>query len=259
MSKNMMQWTLGLLVVGCMLAMAAPAGAGFTTALDLLDSADFDWQYEMDAKPSDTDLDSIGGGDFNELGSGGSSSVSGGILTMATTNVYYYDNLDSDQTWNLDPDITYEKGFTFECRMKITSGTRPRGYTFLATPDPSTDIPGAWLSISYADVKWSSSDDSLGGGANNDDVFHIFRVVQKPGETLYGVWRDGVLLSDSLGQGYNDAIAKIAFGALGDTWGTGAEIDYLRFTSGAYAPIPEPGTLILLAGALLSLLVWRRR
>ena len=262
MSKSMMKWTLGLLAVGCMLAMAAPAGAGFTP----MDSAYFDWCYEMDAEPSATDLDNFGGYDFTTIGTGGSGSASGGILTITGGgNGYFaYDNAGSNQPWNLDPTITYGNGYTFEVSIRIDpdAAIQSLGFAFVAVPDPGS--PSAWLNIVKNGQLWDTNGGTPlplpeGGPVDNTDVFHIFRVAQAPGATTYSVWRDGVLLSDSLGAGTTGGANEIVFGDFGSVWGGVCYIDYFRFTDEAYAPIPEPGTLVLLCGALLSLLVWRRR
>jgi hypothetical protein len=252
MSKNMMQWTLGLLAVGCVLAMSGPASAA------MMDSADFTWKYEMDVEPSNADLDINTVMDFTKVGSG-TVSIEDGILEMiSSTNSFNYASDGSDQIWNFDPNITYANGYTYEVRLKAI-GSKPMGFTFFAVPDD--DTPGAWLNVAPGGQTWGPGGGSLGEANNNKDDFHVFRVAQAPGETVYSVWRDGVLLSNSLGAGYNNPTypAKIVVGDTGTNWGTVMEIDYLRFTSGAYAPIPEPGTLVLLFGALLSLLVLRPR
>jgi hypothetical protein len=255
MSKNM-KWTLGLLVVGCMLAMAAPAGAA------MMDSADFTWQYEMVNLPDETNLDGnepdppgVPTMDFTRLG-GGTTTTDGNILTMTDSKMcYYYNNL-ANQTWQLDPNISYANGYTYEARLKVAPGSGSKGISFIASPEENV---WAWLNISSGGQGWGDADVDVGEQLDNTDVYHVFRVAQALGAATYSVWRDGKLLSDSLGTGFDWDVDMISFGGYGDHWGGTFEIDYLRFTSGAYAPIPEPGTLVLLAGALMSLLVWRRR
>jgi hypothetical protein len=65
-------------------------------------------------------------------------------------------------------------------------------------------------------------------------------VAQAPGAATYSVWRDGKLLSDSLGTGFDWAVDMISFGGYGEHWGGTFDIDYLRFTSGAWAPDDTP-------------------
>ena len=263
MSRNVTKWTLGLLAVGCVLAMSGPVDADFTPK----NSADFDWKYEMNLLPDAEDLDGNSVMDFTEWlqnkdGSDPTFTVSGGILTMDSSGHKDdnggYNNVDPDQTWQLDPNISFANGWTFETRVKVNSNRRD-GFTFLAGAEPVETASRAWLNIQSDGQTWGGSGTVDLGDATNSDDFHIFRVAQTPGQDLFSVWRDGVLLSDKLTCGWSYQTDRIGFSDGGDTWGGVMEVDYLRFTDGAYAPIPEPGTLVLLAGALMSLLVWRRR
>ncbi len=261
MSKNMMKLTLGLLAVGCMLATAGPAAA--TT----MDSADFTWKYEMNVLPDAADIGYPAGTpdgnmDFTKVGSGGAATTDGNILAMTFTpsSTCYYDNNVATQTWQLDPNISYTNGYTYEVRLKVAKDAN-NDIAFLAA---TGDSVCAMLTIWSGGQSWgeaSVSPISVGEQLDNTDDFHIFRVAQAPGATTYSVWRDRVLLSDSLGAGWDLGIDTISFGG----WGYGYEgtfyIDYLRFTSGAHEPIPEPGTLALLATGLIGLLcyAWRKR
>jgi hypothetical protein len=238
MSKNVMQGVLGLLAVGCVLALVGPAAADFTPK----NSADFTWKYEMDAKPSETDLDGNLAMDFTEtIIHGGTATVLDGIFTMDTSDSQYhnvyYDNKDSNQTWQLDPNISFANGWTFETRVKVTS-SRPHGFTFFGCVD--NDQHAAWLNIQGDGQDWGLPVIVDLGDADNATDFHVFRVAQKPDEGLFSVWRDGVLLSDALSSGYVDGPDKIAFGDFGEDWAGVLEVDYLRFASGAWAPDDTP-------------------
>ena len=260
MSKNMMRWTLGLLAVGCLLAIAAPAGA------EMMDSDDFTWKYEMYLEPSDEDLDSPPNGvkDFTKNvknGGTGSADPVTGILTMdgsgSASKKIGYTNDGDYQTWRLDPNISPTNGWTFETRVKVTSSIA-NGFMFQCCAD---DGGTGWLAISSGGQHWGVDHVALGDQLNNADAFHVFRVAQAPGTAVFSVWRDGVLLSDALSSGYGTSLNRILFCDGGDMWGGVMEVDYLRFTGGAYAPIPEPGTLVLLATGLIGLLcyAWRKR
>jgi predicted phosphodiesterase len=247
MSRNMMKWIRGLLVVGCVLAMAVPAGADLPT----LASSAFDWKYEMDLKPSETDLDGVGGYDFDERlqNSAPSPTVSGGILTMDTgANPAYnasYKNGDSDQTWQRDPDITYANGWTFEVRVKAIS-SRSRGFYFFGCAEPGEEQPHAWLGIRSNGQDWGEPVINDLGAVDNASAFHVFRVAQMPNEASFAVWRDNALLSDQLTNGCSSAADALSFGDAGYTWGSLFKIDYMRFTPGAYAPdgTPPPPELV---------------
>ena len=165
MSKNM-KWTLGLLAVGCMLAMAAPAGAA------MMDSAYFTRRYEMVNTPDMEDLDINTVKDFSAM-SGVAGTTDGDILTVDVGGVAYYDNNAADQTWDLDSNITYDNGYTFEIKIKV-GGTFSRGIVILAAPDANS--PGAWLNIAYNGQKWDADAGiSLGVGRQQRRLPHLPR------------------------------------------------------------------------------------
>ena len=91
---------------------------------------------------------------------------------------------------------------------------------------------------------------AVGGPVDNTDGFHVFRIAQQPysgsGGTVYSVWRDGVLLSDSLGSGLNYTIApRMFFADASSNIGGSVEYDYLRFFPGYCPPVDVPPVGIL--------------
>jgi hypothetical protein len=245
--------------------MAGTAGA---EALPILDSADFDWKYEMGVKPTAEDLDGNDVDDFTEdYRYNGTASVSDGILTITssrTDRLYYTSGVaDALELWS-DQSFSYARGYTFEICLKVISDSGDLG-AIMFYPTPSDSDEFACLNIKDTGQWWGTSGGSaVGDPLGNTDAFHVFRVAQapaeNPGEEVYHVWRDGVLLADDLGSGLNlVGYNFMRFGDTGTNSGGVVEIDYLRFTDGAYAPIPEPSTFVLLVGAALALLAWRRR
>ncbi|MCD4727530.1 MAG: PEP-CTERM sorting domain-containing protein [Pirellulales bacterium] len=269
MSKNTMKWTLGLLAVGCMLAIAAPAGA---EVINTLDSANFDWKYEMDAKPSAEDLDANSTMDFSENGSG--MSVSGGVLTVIGSNyTNHFESSKSGELWPVKA-FSHERGYTFEIRMKIAptvvEGTF--GLCMLGASPGDVLASDAYGYIKKTGIGWYDVVNGYHvisgteGMDNADGEWHTFRVAQEPnsgtvGNEKFTIWRDGFRVAKGI-DGYPVVAEMITFGDRSSTKQKGTfDVDYFRFTDGAYAPIPEPGTLALLVTGLIGLLcyAWRKR
>ena len=259
------------LIAACTLATPPGAGAAIT---ETKDSADFNWKYEMqtegpypmDVKPSDQDLDENGTWDFHEDGNGGTASVLDGILTINCTKDKKRSFIsDADAEIWRNQGFTYQNGYTFETRFKIISqaaGVSDGTISLHAVPAESNQR--SYINLWEDKITWGTSTQTTLDTNDNTDDFHVIRVAQEPttvtGDEIFSVWRDGVLLADDLGGVYYSSfLNRMFFGDVGSSGGGEAQIDYFRFTEGAYAPIPEPATLVVLAGAVLALLVWRRR
>ena len=267
MSKNMIKWTLGLLAVGCVLAMAAPAGA------EIMDSANFDWKYEMDILPSAENLDGNETNDFHLDSTGGASSISDppGVLTIncGGSPRHRYQSSNTGELWPYQG-FSCVYGYTLEASLKIDpdAAEESKGVIMLGASPAESGATCVWMYIKKNGIGWYDPTNGYhmiasGDGHDNTDGFHTFRVAQLPnsgdvGDELYSVWRDNVEVATGIPGGVVVS-NMIEFGDFGSGQAGIVEIDYFRFTEGAYEPIPEPGALVLLAGVLLSLLAWRRR
>ena len=165
---------VGAALAGAAIAMmAGVAGAGVTLAKD---SADFDWQYEMDVSP---ELDDLDPGIHPEwVKDGTASSVSGGILTvdtMPSSNTYFATNNTVGGIW--PGKYTLATGFTVEARIKVLNDVAGKGWGVFA--GPAGTRANAYLNVGTGGQGWNHAT-NLGLNANSDD-FHVFRIAQEPG------------------------------------------------------------------------------
>ncbi len=229
--------------------MLVPAVAAKAAIVSTKDSSLFNFKYEMDVSP---DADNQGGGAGPDWAFSGaaSTSVGGGIFTMTTSGVFEVVNTDTAAG------LSFATGYTMEIRARVLDeGAFERAITVFGGPSPAGSAP-AWMTLGKSQVRFNDSGSNSSGTqlstASNSDSFHIFRVAQEPGGGAYSVWRDGILLSETLlgNVGNASGTVKVDFGDFGGDWGGTTEIDYFRFdTSGAYAPVPEPTVCVLLVSA----------
>lgn len=236
----------------------------------MLDSADFTWKYEFEGAtantPDNLDIDGNSSPDMLQYGTAGA--VAGGVLTM--TSGAYIDDYGwkpqlTNGIWRANSfDVRY--GFTIEARIKVASGTGIIGATsIIASPDDPTSAvandPDSWLNIGASGMSWGydgfAGYQVLSTEVNTDD-YHVFRLGMNPDTLKYTVWRDGVLVADDLVDVYTETgLDRLLLGDVSGSIEGTTEWDYIRFTEGYYAPVPEPTTLgLLLLGGVA---VMRRR
>jgi hypothetical protein len=241
-----------IVVTLAVIGMAGQAMAGF--AGSALDSSSFTYKYEMDAMPSTQDLDgnSVMDFDANESAAG-NLSVASGIATIVAGSggSDYFGSESAGKIWQ----NKFAGGdFTIECAAKVVSAV------------PGTDMEGAfqvfasngnYFGIKLDTSKTTTSDRQLLSSADNTDAFHVFRFAQQ-GSSLY-VWRDGAPVGDGVTT-WPVTYTSMYFGDGGGSIEGVTQVDYFRVTSGAYAPVPEPSSIALLASAIAGLLAyaWRK-
>jgi hypothetical protein len=232
------------MLAACWLAMPSTVEA---TVTETKKSADFDWKYEMDVKPTAEDLDGNTVVDFTEdYRDNGTASVLDGILTITSsrTDRLYYTSGAENELWPLQG-FSYAEGYTFEIRLKVISDSGDLG-AIMVYPTPSDSDECSCLNIKDTGQWWGTSGGvAFGDQLDNTDAFHVFRVAQEPalmpGAEVYSVWRDGVLLADDLSSRLTLAGCDfMRFGDAGTNSGGVVEVDYLRFISGAWAPDYTP-------------------
>lgn len=247
--------TRGLLAAIVVMTLAAVA----TADLIQKDSADFpaNFRYEMDSLPCDVNHDGNSVNDFEALwGAGGTNSVSEGVWSISgKSNLMSSEN--PGRIWEANSSyFTWANGYTIEARVKILS----------TTSSPFKVAANPFGTANFGIMRISATGEAFENEAafadTNSDDFHVFRMAQAASSDLWYLWRDGVLKGTTTVQGFTcPGIPQLWYGNGGAVADASVQVDYVRFTSGAYAPVPEPAATTLLATAMIGLLAyaWRKR
>lgn len=234
------------------LTVAAATGSAFTAFADLeqRDSSQFTHKYEMVALPTAENVDGIGANDFAGIAANATWCTLGtgqdlGTISMAISGAQ---NIVSDKdsgtagdAWhNLSATTAKEggTGYTIEVRMKVTESSGTIGAISLNASTGDSDVD-AWLDFTTDTVYWGYN---KGAVIANLDVsaWHDYRIVREHGKTVHSVYIDGVLAGDNYGDGFTLAkINRILLGGANGNYNGKAQIAWLRFTKGAYAPVDE--------------------
>ena len=225
-----------------MVAAATLATTASAAAFDLprLDSARFDYKYEMVERPDQQDLDAGGADDFTgwspafSLGTG---QDVGTIKIDASSNGKY---LVSNQAVGTDGDgwrsmaASSSTGFTVEARLKITDCTGANG-AICVEAGPSDSKVYARLNFFADSIGWN------GTTLKNLDTsaWHTYRIARAGGTAVHSVWVDGELVAEDLGTGFTyntSTLYRMLLGSPGSGWTGKAEVAWLRYHKGAYAP-----------------------
>jgi hypothetical protein len=172
----------------------------------------------------------------------------------------YYISSASNEAWDALGPQTLSDGYTVEARLKVISDNGSLAAISIQSRPKNGNANNymSYLNIAEDGLSWASNGSVSLGSYDNTDDFHVFRIAQEADGSCT-VWRDGLLVANNLSISSTSTAGRLVFGDvdLGNARRGEVQVDYIRFTTGAYA-IPEPSALvILLCGAAVMML--RRR
>lgn len=216
--------------------------ASMASAALMKSSADFNHKYEGDYPvPNYTQ-----NGAFST-----SPSSDGNVLTFANaaSGGGYFESID----W---PAVDNNTGWTLEWRAQILDDAAEGQGTFQVAVGDGVGYRAFRENKNSYTTRFPT--DATLDSSSNTDTFHIYRVAREPGSADWLVWRDGISLGP-VTQSANAGGAEFLDIGSGATniGGPTVKLDYFRFdTTGAYAPVPEPSSLLLLAAG--GMFMWCR-
>ena len=206
-----------------------------------LDSTAFDFKYEMEALPTEEDLDNDGNPDFTKWLNGSSavwSDVGCALFDTRTAGGGYIQSENSTSGAWARYGATVATGFTVEARIALREH-REGQYAFnLAASVPDSDTRALLnLSMENGELRAWWGNMALTNMAHTGE-FHTWRIARAANASTYSVWCDGALVGDNLA-GANPSDWGLLLGSASRAYKMSAYVSYLRFTKGGFAPTIE--------------------
>ena len=218
--------------------------------LEQRDSSQFTHKYEMLALPTAENVDGKGANDFAGIAANATWCTLGtgqdlGTISMTINGgqniVSDKDNGTAGDAWHNLAATTGKDGgtgYTIEARLRITESTGKIGAVSLNASTGDSTI-NAWLVFTTDKVYWGNSTANMVKNFEVASAWHTYRIVRKHGETVHSVWIDGVLMGENFGSGINASMNRILLGGASNDYAGKAQVAYLRFTKGEYAPVDQ--------------------
>ncbi|AQQ70497.1 hypothetical protein SMSP2_00849 [Limihaloglobus sulfuriphilus] len=224
------------------------ASIGISSLSGIKPSADFAHGWEMDYYPWDVangvDEDNDGQIDWVRSSSNHFElSTEGTLVNISDVSGSLLANDDNwDQAFWPQPDINAATGFTTEFSIKITSDTGSNGaFKIQVSPYDSVNTDVVFIGASHVTYYVDGGDNIVLDTSDNTDGFHSFRIARHVDEpTKSSVWKDGVLIGDSLDVTWTPSGPhRYYIGDIDSSVNGTYEMDYLRIDPGAWAA-PAP-------------------
>lgn len=200
----------------------------------------FGYQHDFDVDPSDPSAIDLDGNGQADLVFSGTPAIntSAGTVRIAT-NQSFGSNTETTGLWQgVRP--TVQSGHSVEFRLKVDASVAEgsRGAFSISTSAIDTNR-FSFLSIGSNSIRWGGAEIASQSGVSNSDDFHVYQIVQVPGQaSQFLLYRDGVLLNPNgaplVGStASNFSANRLVFGDLGAGDAGAVELDWLRVTKGS--------------------------
>lgn len=227
-----------------LLLSAVLAGAALSAhAIEARDSSQFTHKYEMVTLPTAEDIDGNGKKDFTGAGTWLTLGT-GADLGMASMVITGSQALKADAaSVGNDGDVwramnatagASGTGYTVEARLRVTESIGSIGALLLNASTGDSSI-NSWLVFRTGELYWGHGTDRKIMDIDAT-VWHDYRIVREPGSLVHSVFVDGTLVADDLPNGISASVNRIFLGAANSSYAGKAEVMWLRFEKGAYAP-----------------------
>lgn len=222
---------------------AAIAAQNACADLPRLDSSQFDYKYDMIVLPSTQNLDNDGAVDFT-LSDSSKFSLGTGVdygsmaIDASDSSNYFMSGADAGAAggaWR-NSGISAATGYTVEARLKITDTTGAQAGVIVLNAAVGDDKINSWLKFWGGSIWWGESQIC----SVDATTYHTYRIVREAGSNVHSVYLDGVLVGSNLGNGTSADINRLLIGSPGGAYKGKAQVMFVRFHKGAYAP-PVPG------------------
>ncbi len=224
-------------IIVCMVAMATDVAVA---NLPRLDSSRFDYKYDMIVLPSAQNLDNDGAVDFT-LSDSSKFSLGTGInygsmqIDASDGGKYLLSGADAGSAggaWR-NSGVSKSTGYTVETRLKITSTTGAQAGVVVLNASVD-DTTNSWLKFWGGSIWWGETQIHT----VDTTVYHTYRIVREAESNLHSVYVDGALVASNLGKGfsYSTPLKRLLIGSPGGTYKGKAQVMYIRFHKGGYAP-----------------------